>query len=206
MKQSISVPPTFVLDAPGVPSRHRISAIFFSSVPEAPPPPNPSSLLAQAWIQEEDLWLQMGVHHATVDFDKMRSNIIEEEAARRISRDGARSVNSMMSALRSDERIENVTRGGEGKGAGHADRAGCSEGEEESVGRSFAGETAADAGGYLQAQDEVRKRALTFQKSLLKMADDRDRLENGTSWNNSMGVESQRARVGQGGGGELPIA
>jgi hypothetical protein len=115
----------------------------------------------------------------------------------------------MMSPVRSDERIENVTRGGEGKGAGHADRAGFSEGEKESVGRSFAGETAAaaaDAGGYLQAQDEVRKRALTFQKSLLKMADDRDRLENGTSWNNSMGVESQRARVGQGGGGQLPIA
>ena len=41
LKQSISVPPTFVLDAPGVPSRHRISAIFFSSVPEAPPQPQP---------------------------------------------------------------------------------------------------------------------------------------------------------------------
>ena len=153
----------------------------------------------------------MGVHHATVDFDEVRSSIIEEEAARRMSRDGARSVNSMVSAVRSDERIENVTRGGEGKGAGHADRAGCSEGEKESVGRSFAGETAAaavaaDAGGYLQAQDEVRRRALTFQKSLLKMADDRDRLENGTSWNNSMGVESQRARVGQGGRGEPSIA
>lgn len=160
------------------------------SISLIPLPPPPAPRLAQLWVQDEDIWLQMGVHHATVDMSDVESTF-EAAAARRYP-GSAETVNSM----RCDDSGSEPQRGG-GKGGEHGDKA---DGVEEPACRSSAGETSAISE---NAPDEVRRRALTFQRSLQRMVDSGDGLGNGSSSEKAQegaaGVEPPAAKGGGGG-------